>query len=213
MSIPDETLSPAPASTRQPRADADSTELKERILAHATVLFAAQGYGGTSIRQVCEAAACTKPALYYYFHNKSALFLEILQTEADALSGIIEETVAAPGSLRERLVSGLHNYLIHHQQNPMTLALLLRADMQGEAGQPEFDFGAVKAEHRQMLTNILEDGIRSGEVRKDVPAVVAVRMLEGAIQHTCIESLCGDVAIEENFAEQLIDLFLRGVAT
>ena len=100
-----------------------------------------QRYGleKTGVGDIAATAGVTKPTLYYYFENKSALFLEILQTEADLLTHMIEQTAASRGPLRERLIGGLRSYVEHHQQNPMTLALLLRAEMQGEAGQPEFN--------------------------------------------------------------------------
>ncbi|NIR40578.1 MAG: TetR family transcriptional regulator, partial [Actinobacteria bacterium] len=48
--------------------DADGT-LAERILRHASELFAQRGWAATSLREIAEAAGCTKPALYYHWGN------------------------------------------------------------------------------------------------------------------------------------------------
>jgi AcrR family transcriptional regulator len=48
------------------------------LLDAATDLFAEQGYGATSIPEICARAGLTKGAFYSNFPNKDALFLELL---------------------------------------------------------------------------------------------------------------------------------------
>ena len=66
-----------PSEATSPRPSAPTSELRTRILREATRLFAEKGYAATSVREVVEASGCTKPALYYYFKSKDALFLEV----------------------------------------------------------------------------------------------------------------------------------------
>ena len=56
----------------------DEPHIRQRILDAALQLFANQGYGSTSVRQVVELAGVTKPTLYYYFNGKEALFREVV---------------------------------------------------------------------------------------------------------------------------------------
>ena len=49
--------------------------VREKVLREATRLFAAKGFNGVSIREICEAVAITKPSLYYYFPSKADLFM------------------------------------------------------------------------------------------------------------------------------------------
>ena len=57
-----------------------ASDLRVRILLAAIDLFATHGYGATSIRAIVEAVGCTKPALYYHFGSKAALFVEVHRT-------------------------------------------------------------------------------------------------------------------------------------
>ena len=50
-----------------------SSEIAERIARSAARLFASEGYDATSVRNIVEAAAVTKPTMYYYFDSKEAL--------------------------------------------------------------------------------------------------------------------------------------------
>jgi AcrR family transcriptional regulator len=53
---------------------ADALRLRERILAAATELFLAEGYGSTSIEAVAARARISKRTLYDRFEDKAALF-------------------------------------------------------------------------------------------------------------------------------------------
>ena len=56
-------------------------EQKDRIKKEAIRLFEAQGYHGTTVRQISEAAECSLPMMYYYYQSKEALFAEIVYTD------------------------------------------------------------------------------------------------------------------------------------
>ena len=55
-----------------------STETQERILSAAETAFASQGYDGTSVSAICEAAGVSKGAFYHHFDSKQAVFLQLL---------------------------------------------------------------------------------------------------------------------------------------
>lgn len=55
--------------------------IKQRILQNAVKLFCANGFNGTSIRDIAKVAECSLPMLYYYYDNKQALYKEIVMVE------------------------------------------------------------------------------------------------------------------------------------
>ena len=54
-------------------------DTRERILEVAIDLFIEEGYEKTSLREIAERVGVTKPALYYHFENKEAIFRTLLQ--------------------------------------------------------------------------------------------------------------------------------------
>jgi len=52
---------------------------KERIFLTAAELFSKSGYDSVSVREICDAAVITKPALYYYFEDKESLLNELIE--------------------------------------------------------------------------------------------------------------------------------------
>lgn len=146
----------------------DSSTLKQRILFEATKLFAQQGYNATSIRQVVEACDCTKPALYYYFSSKENLFEQIIQHEVDLVTDLLNNFVTLPGPIRPRIHDAIQSFVEHMKANRNGMNLLQRVDLLPEDGAPTIDVSAGRKLHFDLLADLIEQGIRSGEVRKEV---------------------------------------------
>lgn len=73
-------------------ADYDLT--REAILARAAELFAQQGYPSTSMNQVAQACALSKPALYHYFRDKYAMLVNIAEGHVLQLHALVDATMA-----------------------------------------------------------------------------------------------------------------------
>ena len=53
------------------------TNKKQDIIQAATMLFAAQGFDGTTTLQISKKASITEPVIYYHFTGKDELFTRI----------------------------------------------------------------------------------------------------------------------------------------
>jgi AcrR family transcriptional regulator len=111
--------------------DANST--RERILDVALELFLAQGYDGTSLRQIAEQLGVTKAALYYHFESKEdilrALHMRLHEFGKDALDVVGDEpmTLELWGHLLDQLVDQMlaqRQLFLMHQRNQAALEKL-----------------------------------------------------------------------------------------
>ena len=117
---------------RQAQAhDANST--RERILDIALDLFLAQGYDGTSLREIAEQLGVTKAALYYHFESKEgilmALHMRMHDFGKDALDSLGDEpmTLGRWAQLLDQVVDQMlaHGKLfLMHQRNQAVLEKL-----------------------------------------------------------------------------------------
>ena len=64
-----------------------SFETKERIVRAAEILFAKEGYAGTSLRQITESAGVNIAAVNYHFGSKENLLIEILDRVVGPING------------------------------------------------------------------------------------------------------------------------------
>lgn len=70
-------------------------ERREQLLQVALEVFAHQGFHGTSMNDVADAAGVTKPVLYQHFDSKRSLYLALLEEVGERL--ISEVTAATLG--------------------------------------------------------------------------------------------------------------------
>src|SRR5690606_19697084 len=65
--------------------------------------FMEQGYAKVTLISVAEACGVTKASVYYYFHNKAALFTECILFVLHNVYNLTENIIRGPGSLQERM--------------------------------------------------------------------------------------------------------------
>jgi AcrR family transcriptional regulator len=101
-----------------------------RILEAARTLFARQGYGRTTIREIAEAADINPSLVIRYYGSKAALFANVATLRFEA-----EATLNLP---RDKLGEGLVRHVMgrweHPQQGP-ALAAMMRAAISSETAQ------------------------------------------------------------------------------
>jgi len=134
-----------------------------RILQEAWQLFQQKGYRGVSIDELCLRCGLTKPTLYYYFHDKETLFVEVLEYRLQGFHATLEH----PGSLVERLERHALSILESFQNDYM---LLLRDREHIKA--PEHQQRIRDAFRRELfgpLVALMEAGMAQGELASADP--------------------------------------------
>lgn len=204
---------PAPPDELQQRSESDLREdLRERILAEATSLFADGGYSRTSMRQVAEAAGCTKPALYYHFGSKEELFRAAVGACLSGLQPILAQVGQVRGSTRDRLLAFARGMFESLRSNPTPMRLMLAMQTRPDHSQPDIDFAAYHERNHSLLREVFRTGIDSGEIRRDVDLDTAITALTGALHARAFLALKG-VPTPPDTAERVVDLLFRGIGT
>lgn len=189
-----------------------SSDLREMILTVAARLFAENGYAATSMREVAEAANCTKPALYYYFENKAALFLDVIRSRTEAIHSILDTRFAAPGTVRERMRDAAEAYFDYVRREPTAIKVLWRAEMHVEAGQPSFDWASVRQMYFEQTLRLLDEGVKSGEIGAHVNLDDALHALVGIVDVRCTLWVLQGEPIPEDCAERALTLLFGGMS-
>lgn len=139
-----------------------ASPMERRILAAAVGLFAEQGFDGTSVQQVVEAAEVTKGALYHYFASKDDLLYEIYHSLITRQLADLDRVLAArlpPGETVRAIITDLIRTTAEHIDE----AKVFRREMHKL---DEKRKQAVRADRRRYHTTfrrIVEDARRAGE--------------------------------------------------
>jgi AcrR family transcriptional regulator len=84
---------------------------RAQLLEVARSVFARDGYRGTSMEAIAEAAGVTKPVLYQHFPSKHALYSSLLEAEIGQLTTALERAFDETEGNEERLRLGFGAYL------------------------------------------------------------------------------------------------------
>ena len=199
-------------SSAHQRGGAREVDLRDRIRQCALELFAECGYAATSMRDIAEASACTKPALYYHFDSKQGLFVEVLRTLLDRLDDLVGEHLSRPLPVRDRMVRAGAAYLEFVRANRSALRLLMRAELHPERAQPPFDFDSYRLHHVDQITAIIQHGIEQGEVREDVDLATAIDALVGGLEMRVMLFVGHGEPIPDDYPERIVELMFRGLS-
>ncbi|MET0456607.1 MAG: helix-turn-helix domain-containing protein [Mycobacterium sp.] len=97
-----------------------------RVLDAAVALFAEHGVHGTSLQMIADRVGVSKAAVYYQFHSKEDIALEVIRPTIDDMARVIRIAEALPDVQQRRTVavSGLVEMIVRHRQ----LAIVFHGD-------------------------------------------------------------------------------------
>src|SRR5207244_11929718 len=111
---PDRLAAPSQAAYRlvgrMPRMTgrrAESGSTRERVLKAADRLWSERGMRGASLEDIAQEAAVTKPTVYYYFADKSALYTAVVCSALEAHGAGLRTATRRGARARDRLASAL----------------------------------------------------------------------------------------------------------
>lgn len=141
-------------------------DMRERLLAVATELFAQRGFHGTSLQAVANAVGIKKPSLLYHFPSKDALRQAVLDAMLEHWRRDIPAVMARERA-RDRLTGILAAMIDYFRGSPERARLLVREALDNPEG-----LKALFRKHLAPWTGLLTEQIRlgqqSGVVREEV---------------------------------------------
>ena len=139
-------------------------------------IFAERGFDAASMEDVARAAGITKASIYHHVPSKEALLSRGLERALHALFGVLEEPAARVGTARARLA--------HIVQRVAEITMSMRAEVsvlfrvRGNST-TELDAMERRRTFDAIVTELVREAQRAGEVRSDVEAALIVRLIFG----------------------------------
>lgn len=165
----------AEGQPRLNRRQAAKVRTRQKVLDAARALFAERGYDAATIRDIAKGAGMSTGAVFANFQDKAELFEAVFAEEMEGLLADIRGA-ATEGRVLDRLANGLtagyHRSLDHL---PLMQAMVARSWFQPEdADQRSRAFVRPLVE---AVAEVLQAGVREGELRQDVDVALVARMI------------------------------------
>jgi AcrR family transcriptional regulator len=154
------------------------TYTPDSLLAVAVRVFNERGYDGTSMEHLSQAAGISKSSIYHHVKGKEELLDRAVRRALDGLFGILDEAGASRGRAVERLeyVTRRTTAVLTDELPYVTLLLRVRGNTRTERWAMER-----RREFDQRVADLLRAAIAEGDLRADVEARLATRLLFGMI--------------------------------
>lgn len=151
----------------------DDTTPASRVLAAALSAFAAQGYHGTSIRDLAAGAGLSVPGVYHHYPSKQAilrvLMVETMATLTTHLRAALAAAPDEPGARFDALVAALVGFHLRHGAESFVASSELRSLT------PEHRAEVVgqRDEVQRMIDAAVAGGVAAGLFATPAPAEAA----------------------------------------
>lgn len=189
---------------------------RRQILEVATDLFARQGYGGTTTRQIAERARVNEAIIFRHFPTKEDLYWAVIEHKCRDGHGrqIVAERLAS-GAPMEEVFAGIALDFLNLRERDSTLSrLLLFSALENHRLSQRF-FDIHIAEVYEALAQYIREQIDAGRFRQVDPLLAARGFWGMVIYHFLIQELFGakrSQNIDPHEASRtLADIWLRGM--
>ena len=178
----------------------------QRIIETAADLFGEFGYNDVRMEDIATRAGVAKGTLYLYYKDKDDLFLALI---LDRMTRLFEQAQARALRAKqpeEKLLVVVQEVFDYFRSYPHIFAAIQRLDNVGSAGQMEALRGS-RNRFLNLTSGIIKDLNATGRGAAKDPDMAAV-ILCGMMR----ELLFAPPPSGEDFPEQIVDMFLHGVA-
>ena len=182
---------------------------REKIWNAAAELFAEKGYAATATREICQRAGVTKPVLYYHFESKERLFSDMVLGAWRECRQELEKAARRGKTARAKLVDVLAADFELTKRDPRLATMLFRMVFAPQHETPNVDYVAIGLEWAGLMTGIVGEGVRRGEMRGSAEdAGVAILALD--MIYTLSYLLTDQPKLDRKLARRIVDLLVNG---
>lgn len=155
---------------------------REVILDVASKHFSKAGFSSASLEEIASEVGITKPAIYYHFKDKSALYEAVLLKHLEPLTKRVEEAVSLKTDVEDKLVAYIEAFGEFLKERSCLAAVLTHEFADNGENLPES--AAVQlAKMLGIVTSIINEGVDNGVFKTENPMIIQMMIVSSLIMH------------------------------
>jgi AcrR family transcriptional regulator len=187
------------------------SDKKQRIMLAAEDLFRTRRVDEVTLDEVARKADVGKGTIYLYFSDKEDLIFQAAVAGFDEMCELLRQRATQGGTFSERLMGACAEIVAYFQARRPLFRIVL------SEGERVMERGGVGLRQRwrkrrrgmtRAVSELLGQGMASGDLRKDVPAEVLAEYLLGMLRTRSWE--LEGWPEEQRSQATVVDLFLKG---
>ncbi|MBR3817491.1 MAG: TetR/AcrR family transcriptional regulator [Clostridia bacterium] len=197
-------------------------EKQKKILAVAVNEFATEGFDNANINTIAKKAQVSVGSLYKYFDTKTDLFLMSVRYGITELDSVIENIVASDADVMVKLEGLIRSYIAISRRSKVLIKLYNEVTSESNNQIVEKIAAEIEEKTCAAYRKTIEDGQRSGEIRKDIDPGIAAFLVDNILMNVQFSYACDyysyrykiyagdDIMERDDFAINNILRFIKG---
>jgi len=190
-----------------PLTEEELARRRREISNAAIIMIVEKGFLETSMREIAEAAGVGKSTLYDYFPSKDEILIAFIVDEVHQMAGWAKEIIAQDLSAAEKFRRIMRKHLDYVLANKL-LYLKITFEAQRLSKESQQRIQMHRYAYQDMLSNLVQEGIRSGEFRPVNP-LLAIRGMFSLLTTTIYTSR--PTGTPEDMLLDTFDIIFKGI--
>ena len=190
-------------------------ERRQEIIRAAMEVFARNGFGGSTTREIAENAGISEAMIYSHFRNKEDLYTAIIDEKLQESEPLYYPLDAIRNRDDQRVFTTIvSNYLNRHGEDTTFLRLLLFSALEGHELASMFVAGPVR-KFFEFLADYIRERIDEGAFKPVNPEITS-RCLLGMVHYlVLLREILGDDTLNSTdlseAIETIVNIFCEGI--
>lgn len=186
------------------------SERVQELLDVGSRIFAEKGYDATSMRDIASAAGVSKALLYHHFASKDDIYARISFSATQDLNSFVASRIPADGTAGDKVrafMIGAATFFADHRSAWIAASNAFWSDPDRHRLERRI---ARRRQFEQILRDLIQEGVDSGEFN-DVDPATAGRLILSGINwmHRWFDPEKGMTA--QQIVDQYADIILNGI--
>ncbi len=168
-------------------------------------------FSAITTAEIAKNAGVTEALIYKYFEDKRGLLHQVLKEYLEQYLVQFERDLkgikGALNKIRKLIWSHINVYSTNR-----VFARILFLEVRNHLDYYRSDTYELVRAYSKILLEIIEEGVRNGEIRSDVPPKLIRQVIFGSIEHVCLTGVIfkGEIA-PDDLTEDLCKFIFRGI--
>jgi AcrR family transcriptional regulator len=175
-------------------------------------LLEQKDFNAITTAEIAKTAGVTEALIYKYFEDKRGLLHQILKEYLEQYLVQFERDLKGIKGSINKLRRVIWSHMNVYSTNRV-FAKILFLEVRNHLDYYKSETYQLVRAYSSILLSIIEEGIREGEIRSDIPPRLIRQAILGSIEHVCLTSVIfkGEISPDE-LTEDLCELVFKGIA-
>ena len=158
---------------------------REKIVKALRMLLEKNDFNNITISEIARKAGVTEPLIYKYFRDKRDLLHQVMSEHFENFVFQASEDIQKTEGTLNKLESMIWHHINCFATDRILAKILLLEVRSCTDYYRSKPYKMIK-KYSMLVLEVIEEGIRSGEIRKDLPPRFIRQVIFGGIEHTCL---------------------------